>query len=484
MKQSTIRILIFLIIISVKGQEKLPFPQELWQQYDGFKELKLTQRRFKHKDIQPLIQALAADKKYHIKTVGHSIEGRPIKMISLGRGEVSILLWSQMHGDEPTATQAIFDIFNWFNTDGFEAEKKNILSKVSLHFIPMLNPDGAERFQRRNALGIDINRDALRLQSPEGKLLKRMRDSLQADIAFNLHDQSRYYNAERTPKTATISYLATAFNYEKDINDKRKRAMQLILVMNEVVQKYAPGRVGRYSDDFEPRAFGDNIAKWGSSLILIESGGYPDDVEKQFIRKLNVVSIMAALNSIANESYQHIDYGLYEKIPKNDTKMVDLKLEHLTYNLEGKPYQIDLAINRNEIDLNDHTSYYYHSKIADIGDLSTSYGYQTFDATGYTLVPPKNYIPKEGEQSTLNSLKLLKGGFGYVLKNGLAMKKDDLRFLNQQPSVKQIPKFDLQPGLNATFFLKKEGVITHAVINGFLLDLGKPLENQGFVNAL
>jgi hypothetical protein len=31
----------------------------------------------------------------------------------------------------------------------------------------MLNPDGAQRFQRRNALGIDINRDARALVTPE-----------------------------------------------------------------------------------------------------------------------------------------------------------------------------------------------------------------------------------------------------------------------------------------------------------------------------
>jgi hypothetical protein len=188
----------------------------------------------------------------------------------------------------------------------FKAEKEAILSKLKLHFLPMLNPDGAEVFTRRNALGIDINRDALRLQSPEGQTLKRLRDSLDADFGFNLHDQSTYYNAERTEKPATISYLATAYNYEKDINEVRANAMKVIVYMNNIIQNYAPGQVGRYSDDFEPRAFGDNIAKCGTSLILIESGGFPDDPEKQEIRKLNYVSILSALYTIANGSYNYI----------------------------------------------------------------------------------------------------------------------------------------------------------------------------------
>ena len=63
---------------------------------------------------------------------------------------------------------------------------------MTVHFIPMLNPDGAELFNRHNAIGIDINRDALRLQSPESQLLKKVRDSLDADFGFNLHDQSNF----------------------------------------------------------------------------------------------------------------------------------------------------------------------------------------------------------------------------------------------------------------------------------------------------
>ncbi|WP_338039428.1 M14 family zinc carboxypeptidase [Maribacter litopenaei] len=220
-----------------------------------------------------------------------------------------------MHGDEPTATQAIFDILNFFNSPDFSEEKEAMLSNLTIHFLPMLNPDGAELFQRRNLLGIDINRDALRLQSPEGQTLKRVRDSLEADFGFNLHDQSTYYNAERTDKPATISYLAPAFNYEKDINDVRGNAMKIIVFMNNILQKYAPGQVGRYNDDFEPRAFGDNIQKWGTSTILIESGGYPNDPEKQEIRKLNYVSILSAIYTIANENFKEIDIVEYEKIP-------------------------------------------------------------------------------------------------------------------------------------------------------------------------
>ena len=61
-------------------------------------------------------------------------------MISVGQGDIDVLLWSQMHGDESTATAAIFDIFNYLKTD------QTLLKNLKVHFIPMLNPDGAEVF--------------------------------------------------------------------------------------------------------------------------------------------------------------------------------------------------------------------------------------------------------------------------------------------------------------------------------------------------
>lgn len=461
----------------VHTQETTDITSKLYETYEKYVEQTLYMRRIKHHELQPLITKFRVNPKFTVKTVGKSIEGRDLSLISIGSGETDVFLWSQMHGDEPTATQAIFDILNFFDSTDFKEEKQEILKSLKLHFLPMLNPDGAETYQRRNRLGVDINRDALRLQSPESQTLKRVRDSLQAEFGFNLHDQSTYYNAERTEKPATISYLAPAYNYEKEINETRGNAMKVIVFMNDIIQKYAPGQVGRYNDDFEPRAFGDNIQKWGTSTILIESGGYANDIEKQEIRKLNYVSILSAIYTIAKGNYQSIPLEDYEKIPENDRKLFDLKITNATYQLLGKLYILDLGINRLEVDKEGDTDFWYSSRIIDQGDLSTYYGYATLDASGYKIVPGK-VAP-----NTLNSLvdlpedasslfSLLKEGYAYLRIDNLPM--DTIASplpINLIGKNYALPEFSLEVGQNPTFLLAKNGEIRYAVINGFLIDL-------------
>ncbi|HET8855848.1 MAG TPA: M14 metallopeptidase family protein [Salinimicrobium sp.] len=447
------------------------FSERLYNTYEQFKEETLKDRRFKHSDIMPLIEQYRENEQFSVKKVGESIEGRSLNLISIGEGEKDILLWSQMHGDESTATMAIFDILNFLDSKEFTDEKEMILDKVRLHFLPMLNPDGAENFQRRNALGIDINRDALRLQSPESKTLKRIRDSLPADFGFNLHDQSRYYNAARTQEPASISFLAPAFDYEKTIDRGRKEAMKIIVAMNEVIQEYAPGKVGRYSDDFEPRAFGDNIQKWGTTTILIESGGYPDDREKQEIRKLNYMAILSAIKAISTGDYKSESVADYEKIPENDRMLFDLKIKGITYELNGEDYILDLGINRSEHDFNDSQDFYYSGRIEDQGDLSTSYGYENFDSTGYRLKMGKIYPEILADVSAVEKLdleSLLKEGYAYIRIKELPQYNNYTEFpVHLVQEYFKVPQ-DLQPGRNATFFLEKDGEIEYAIINGFL----------------
>ncbi|MUP46737.1 peptidase M14 [Gramella sp. BOM4] len=438
--------------------------------YKDYKIADLDQRRFKHQDIQPLIERYRNKQEFEVQKVGESIEGRGLNLISFGKGEIDVFLWSQMHGDESTATMAIFDILNYLDSEEDEQTVKTISENLKVHFLPMLNPDGAEEFTRRNALGIDVNRDALRLQSPEAKTLKRVRDSLDADFGFNLHDQSRYYNAERTDKPATISFLAPAYNYEKDINEVRGNAMKLIVVMNKVLQQHAPGQVGRYNDDFEPRAFGDNIQKWGTSTVLIESGGYPGDREKQQIRKLNFATILTALQSISNGSFKKENIEEYERIPNNNRMLFDLKLEAVNYELNGNNYVLDLGINLYERDLENNEKFYYSAGIIDQGDLSTSYAYETVDASAYKLDFGKIYPKILKDSSELEELKLvelLKDGVAYIRMENLPEKTFSDMPINLVSENFQLEK-NLEPGRNATFFLKKDGKVEYVVMNGFL----------------
>ncbi|MDH5381388.1 MAG: M14 family zinc carboxypeptidase [Cyclobacteriaceae bacterium] len=467
MFKTTIVLLIFSMTLAAQT------PEDVFSKYDQYKESSISNRRFKHQDIEKLIKKFENTGKFKVKEEGKSILGKSIYSLEIGTGPVHILLWSQMHGDEATATMALMDLFHFFVADDeFNPIREQILSNATLYFIPMLNPDGAEIFTRRNALGVDLNRDALRLQSPEARILKNKRDETQADFGFNLHDQGRVYSVGYSPKQATISFLAPAFNYEQEINEVRASAMQVIGQLDRVLQNYIPGHVAKYSDEFEPRAFGDNITKWGTSLILIESGGYPQDRDKQFIRRMNFLSILSSFVFITNESYKRETLKGYEQLPFNDRLFFDLLITGMKINKGGIDYTIDLAVNQDEVDYNSHKDYYLQGKVEEVGDLSIFYGYETFDASGYQALPGKVYpkVLTAKKLATLDQLQLLKEGYLFLKVKG-EMKAEEKPILNILSAKGEAPAMNFRIGNAANFVLSKEGKVEYVVINGFLVDL-------------
>lgn len=456
----------FLIILSLPSFGQLN--TQLYNAYDHYQEKSITTRRFKHNDIMAVIDKLGKD--FKVNQVGTSVEGRAIKRVTYGNGPINVLMWSQMHGDETTATRAIMDVFHWLEADDqFNAVRNKIKTAITWHFIPMLNPDGASRFTRRNHFGIDINRDAVHLQTPEGRTLKHVRDSLQADWGFNLHDQSRGTSVENK-MPATISLLAPAFDVSKSINEKRGDAMQLTKLMFDQIAQYLPGQMAIYDDTFEPRAFGDNIQKWGTRTILIESGGYKDDYEKQEIRKLNFVLLITAANAIANKDFEKIPVADYNKIPSNgDGRIRELILKNVQY--EG--LLRDVAFDRSEVDSEDYRNYYARGYITDLGDLSTSQAFFTLDAKDYEVLPGKVYEKELANVDALNTLdveQLLKDGYTdyIVLKDydPFTMKKP-IHVHTKMPVANETIRMGGDPSL----LFKKNGKIIYSVINGHLIKL-------------
>lgn len=423
--------LLFLLFLSASSTvgarqiaDSLQLRNRIWQNYDQYKEPAIIDRLFKHREILPLMQKHTASGLLKNEIAGKSVQGRSIHHLIAGKGKIKVLLWSQMHGDESTATMALFDLFNFLTADDqFNSFRKNVLSKLELHFVPMLNPDGAEIWTRRNSMNIDINRDAQNLATPEANILMNLGKTIKPKYGFNLHDQSTLYSVGDTREPATISFLAPAFNKAKDMNDVRSNAVKTIVNMNRALQTKIPGKVAKYDDTYDARCFGDQFQGMGISAILIESGGYPYDPEKQQIRKFNFYALITALESIANQSVAKEDVSEYWKIPDNNRSLYDLIIRNVKFLGEAKPVSLGI-IRHHHVDTAGYKKMNYSGHITKINGLEKSYGYQEVDA-------------------------------------------EDLLYMDGSPNIFKNSK----PGPANFLLYNKQDKPIYAVINGFLIDL-------------
>ncbi|MEE9407481.1 MAG: M14 family zinc carboxypeptidase [Polaribacter sp.] len=283
---------------------------------------------------------------FQVSEIGTSEENRPIMRLKIGNGKKKILIWSQMHGNESTGTKAVFDLFNCF----LNADKKEfsiLLKECTLVFIPMLNPDGSQAYTRVNANNVDLNRDVVDRVAKESVLLRSILEEFNPQFCFNLHDQRTIFSVEGTKNPATISFLAPSEEITREITTGRKQTMNVIVAMNKMLQKIIPNFVGRYTDEFYPTATGDNFQKLGYNTILIESGHYPNDYNREESRKYTFYSLLQGICHIANSS-NFDDYEEYFNIPNNDKIFYDV-IHRYADSKNDKAYQYEDKIIDNQL---------------------------------------------------------------------------------------------------------------------------------------
>ena len=382
-------------------------PQDLAQAWDAEHVSPPLPALLEHDEVERRLQAVAqaSPSRISFDRIGSSTEGRSINMVTMGTGPFRVLLWSQMHGDEPTATAALFDVFEYFERHRSDPAVQRMLSSLTLYVIPMLNPDGAERFQRRNAQGIDINRDALSQQTPEGQALKSVRDRFNPRIGFNLHNQSWTTSVGDPPKPASISLLSVAYDQPGTENAGRRLTKKVCAVIRDALEPYASGQIGRYDEEFEVRAFGDNLTLWGTPVVLIETGGFPSAEPDPVLVRLNFIGMVSALDALATGNAERADAKRYETLPMNESKLFAVLVKDATVlNGTGVPgFRADIGINVNRrVRTGDgKRQIVMQANISDLGDLRTYGALRTIDAHNLVAAPLWDAALQEGQEIDL-----------------------------------------------------------------------------------
>ena len=400
-----------------------------WDDYPRYRISSPIHSDLRHADIVrqlSLFQA-AYPKILEITPLGESVEGRSISMLTLGNGPKTVLAWSQMHGNEPTHTAALLDLLNFLLKAPDHPTANNILAGCKLHFILMLNPDGAHRWTRRNAQDIDINRDALHLQSPEGRILHDTTNTLQPDFALNLHNHRPHTTAGQSQQPASFSLLAPPIDAVETETKNVLLAKQLAGYLAEIVAPHCPGPVSRYDADFMPRCFGEWIQQQGAATVTIEAGGWTT-VDAEPLVQLHFFGLANCLEAIATGNFLEVAPAVYEALPRTgEHDLFDKLLRDVTVlNGAGQgAFRADLGINFR------HTVPTPRGgTVVDLGDLHVTTGKSLTHEPNLVCLPGRIvWHPKTSPTQLLeqnNIATLLAAGVTTLLGQVDLTKDDDL----------------------------------------------------------
>ncbi|HLR84368.1 MAG TPA: M14 family zinc carboxypeptidase [Nocardioidaceae bacterium] len=138
-----------------------------------------------------------------LERAGRSGDGRPLQLVTVGADDSdqrdtaddSVAMFNcSIHGNEPAGREACMQLSRDLAFSDDPAVERFLSHTTAVFLYP--NPDGWEANTRGNAEGVDINRDMLGLETPEGQAIARTIRDRKPDILNDLHEygEGKYYN--------------------------------------------------------------------------------------------------------------------------------------------------------------------------------------------------------------------------------------------------------------------------------------------------
>lgn len=243
-----------------------------------------------------------------IETLAKTIEGRDVPLVFIGKPlpkspkdlkkdkRIVFYVQANIHAGEVEGKEAI----QMFARDMLLKETPDYLKNVVYIICPIFNSDGNEQISkdnRRNQNGpvngvgvrhdglmLDLNRDAMKLETPEDNGLVKAFNKWNPDIFIDLHTTNGSYHQE----PLTYTWMVNPNGDRGLINYMRDEMMPW--VKNTLTEKYKQQNIfyGEFFDQRSP-----------------EKGWYYDAVQPRYI--VNYVGLRNRL-SILNENYVYADF--------------------------------------------------------------------------------------------------------------------------------------------------------------------------------
>jgi len=147
--------------------------------------------------------AAAAPRRLHLSSLGYSMEGRPLPLVIAGNvsdtSKLRVFIQANIHAGEVEGKEAMLALLR----DLANGRHGAWLDSLVLLIAPIYNADGNERVrltnrplqygpiggmgQRANAQNLDLNRDHMKLETPEARSLVTLFNRYDPQVAIDLH---------------------------------------------------------------------------------------------------------------------------------------------------------------------------------------------------------------------------------------------------------------------------------------------------------
>ncbi|MEO2199356.1 MAG: M14 family metallopeptidase [bacterium] len=361
--------------------------------------------------------AAAASDLVHLTTFGSTVDGRPIPLVVVGdlpdarpasvRASPRLRVWLQgaIHGGEVCGKEALLMLLRSLVV----GDHPEWASSMTLLIAPIYNADGNERIgpenrpyqlgpyegagERANTQGLDLNRDHMKLESPEARALTLAYQDYDPHVVIDLH------TTNGTEHAYHLTYAPPLHpNTHPDI-DALLRDEWLPTVTTEIKRRdgqdfYYYGNVPRGTNveprwqtfDHRPR-FNNNYAGLRNRVgILSEAYAYASFEE----RVRSTLRFVEETLQFAHERADTIT-ALVDRV--DDASVVGMRMTTRAA-AQRSETPVQILLGATEEVQNPFTRATMKRRL-DVAEPTTMYEYGTFSATDEETAPAAYYIPAD-----------------------------------------------------------------------------------------